>query len=208
MDDVQSNGELIACPHCDALQKLPELDVGQKAVCIQCDHTLSYSIHESLERPLACSIAGTILLILSVSFPFLSFEASGREQSISLMQSSLELYRHGHSVLSLLSLAFIVLVPATMLVAIMALLGPLMFKKRPVAGEALASTIFMLSPWAMVDVFLLGVLISLTKIAELANLIIGTSFWSFLLFALVFAATIASLDKRTIWKRLESVSNV
>ncbi len=208
MDSQASTEDLIACPHCDALQRLPELEVGQKAVCIQCDHTLSYSMHESLDRPLACAIAGLILLVLSLSFPFLAFEASGREQSIGLAQSALELSRYGSPILGIVSLAFIIVAPAVILIAVVALLGQLFLNRRPIAGKQLATLIFMLNPWAMVDVFFLGTLISLTKIAELAYLKTGTAFWSFLIFALVFAATMASLDKHTIWKRLESVNNV
>lgn len=57
-------------------------------------------------------------------------------------------------------------------------------------------------PWLMVDVFLIGVLVSLIKIAALADVSMGLSFWAFCIYAMLVVKTISLVDFDWLWERL------
>lgn len=58
-------------------------------------------------------------------------------------------------------------------------------------------------PWNMIEVFLLGVLVSLIKLGKLAELEFGVGFWAFGILMFCMAAAVAAIDKKELWDRLE-----
>jgi paraquat-inducible protein A len=58
----------------------------------------------------------------------------------------------------------------------------------------------------MSDVFIIGVIASLVKIAGMATVEIGVSFWAYGVFAIFFALAVASLDRFTVWTAVEQLS--
>jgi paraquat-inducible protein A len=55
----------------------------------------------------------------------------------------------------------------------------------------------------MMDVFLLGILVSLVKLVGLAEVEIHMGFYAFFLVVVLYAATIASLEPHTLWEALK-----
>jgi len=64
-----------------------------------------------------------------------------------------------------------------------------------------------LSPWGMMDVFFLGILVSLVKLVALADIALNTGFYAFLLLIVAYAAAMSSLDMHTLWEGLRHQSN-
>ena len=59
-----------------------------------------------------------------------------------------------------------------------------------------------LEPWAMADIFMVGVVVALVKIATLANLSVGLAFWALLALVGISLLLSITLCKDTIWTRL------
>jgi paraquat-inducible protein A len=59
----------------------------------------------------------------------------------------------------------------------------------------------------MVEVFLISVIVSLVKLIHLADVQLGLSFWSYAVLGVCFTATLASLDRLTLWRAIERCSN-
>ena len=57
----------------------------------------------------------------------------------------------------------------------------------------------MAHPWGMVEVFLLGVLVSLVKLAHLAEVLPSIGIWAYGALMLLFTALGASFDSRKLW---------
>jgi paraquat-inducible protein A len=74
-----SDASLIACPHCDQMQRLPEIRPGESARCPRCDEELWRRHAHSLDRPLALTIAAAILYIVANSVPMLGLPVAGCE---------------------------------------------------------------------------------------------------------------------------------
>ncbi len=194
-----------ACHECDLYLELPPLHEGEKASCPRCGHLLSTRGLNALNRALAYALAALVFLVAANAFPFLAFRSQGQEQVMTLLQSVTALYAEGYASLAVLILFFIILVPALLLVAVVYLYLPLTFGRRALAAFPICKCLFVLTPWSMVEVFLIGVLVSLIKIAAMAEVILGISFWAYIAFSVCLTAMLANLDRHQLWDWLEEV---
>lgn len=193
----------ITCPDCDLIVEFTPLRTKQRAFCPRCGHLLTHRGFRALERSTAFALAGLLFLILANIYPFLSFRVNGQEQVMTLLQSSQELFRNGSEILSLFVLAFIIIIPTLIIVSLLLVLVPIMLKSKPIIGQRLwARFIFTLGPWSMVEVFILGVLASLTKIASMATIVLGLSFWAYIAFTLCFLISLSALDRYQFWRTI------
>ena len=195
----------IACHECDLLITIAMLDDGATASCPRCGHTLAKNTSDALTRTLAFSLAAGISLIFSNLFPFLSLQASGLEQVMTLPRTAYELYLDGYWTIALLVMGPIMGIPALMLGTVAALMIPLL-REQPAGWLVPAARfLFFLSPWSMVEVFVIGVLVSLVKIGAMATVVLGISFWAYVAFAVCFIATLTNLDRVLLWRRIEAL---
>jgi paraquat-inducible protein A len=84
---------------------------------------------------------------------------------------------------------------------------PLLFGRISPGSMIVARWISLTEPWNMIEVFLLGVLVSLLKLGKIAELHFGIGFWAFGLLMFCMAAAVAAIDKRELWDRLEVAKN-
>ena len=59
----------------------------------------------------------------------------------------------------------------------------------------------------MVEVFLLGTLVSLAKLAHLAHVQPGIALWSFAALMVLLAAAAAAFDPHALWERAETAGS-
>ena len=59
-------------------------------------------------------------------------------------------------------------------------------------------------PWGMVEVFMLGTLVSLAKLSHIAHVKPGIALWSFGVLMFMVAAAAASFDADDLWARVEA----
>lgn len=198
--------EPMACIECDLLVTIGELESDERALCPRCGHVLTVASADGLTRSLAWGIAACVLLVIANSFPFLALDAKGLEQVMTLPRTAIELYRDGYAPLAVLVLGPIVGIPALMLTTLVALLVYLRRRRAAAWLVPAGRVLFLLSPWSMVEVFVIGVLVSLVKIAAMASVVLGLSFWAYVAFAVCFTAAFSSLDRLEIWREIEACS--
>jgi paraquat-inducible protein A len=192
----------IACPSCDHLFDMSVLHDGHKARCSRCNHFLSIYRRESFVRVQAFSLAALVFLVLACTFPFLSFRSSGLESVMTLPQTIVELYLNGMWDLALLVASFIVVIPALLLVLLFVLATGITQGRHGHWLVDVGKLVFTLQNWSMVEVFFIGVLVSLVKISHMATVIIGVSFWAYAAFCIFFILCVSNLDRYQSWKRI------
>lgn len=197
------NTTLIACHDCDLLQRLPGVRKSEKVNCVRCGATLQRYRHNSIERSLALAISGLVLFLVSNLLPFLALNAQGRVQDSSLLSSSLILWQEGNPFLGLLVFATTFLFPFFSLLAILYLLTPLKFGKRPRFSTYVFRYLQSTEPWGMLEVFMLATLVAVVKLGDIATVIPGPAMYSFGTLIIVLAALSASLDPQLIWHQLD-----
>lgn len=206
MLDVYTPPTRIGCLECDLLVSLAPLAPRERAKCPRCGHLLTTHSPDGVTRSLAFALASAVLLALALSFPFLSLQASGLEQVMTLPRSAWELWQGGYPPIAVLVMGPIIAIPAMMIATLVALLVPLS-RGMPASWLVPAGRLlFFLNPWSMVEVFVIGVIVSLVKIGSMATVILGISFWAYVAFALCFTAALTNLDRFQLWQRIEELS--
>lgn len=129
----------------------------------------------------------------------MSISSNGVGNSIALLQAPLILAEDGYGMLSFIVLAGVILLPGVYLLLIVAMLVPLYLGKAEAGSLFCAKAISSLIPWAMADVFVLGVLVALIKLMHMADIVVGPAFWAYLAFALLFLNVTNICNKRQLW---------
>jgi paraquat-inducible protein A len=58
----------------------------------------------------------------------------------------------------------------------------------------------------MIEVFLIGIVVAITKLMGMATIVPGLALWSFALLMLVLSAAIAAFDPDAVWERAEAIA--
>ena len=195
--------ESVACPDCDLLQHIPPLGPGRKAACARCGRTLVKQPTGSRDLPLALTIAAAIALIIAFTLPLMELHVVGRFASTTIPGAAYEMWLQGQLVVSVLVLFCAVLAPGGYVLFMLILL--LAARRTPVqhwAAEMLR-WVSHIQVWSMLEVVMLGVLVALTKIAQLASVDPGIGMYAFGATILLIPAIMSSFDKHELWQRVE-----
>ena len=194
---------LIACHECDLLHRVHPIEDGAVAKCVRCGAVLYRQKRDSLDRTLALTIAGLILFAVANIFPFLAFEIKGQETHTTLITGVLDLWGQGMQALAMVVLVTAIAFPGAQLFSLLYVLAPLKLNRVPPHLPRVFRFVRSLQPWGMMEVFLLGILVSVVKLAGMGKIIPGLALWSFALLIVILAAATASLDPRAVWERVE-----
>jgi paraquat-inducible protein A len=196
--------DLIACPTCDMLHRETELPTGGRLRCRRCGTVLMANRANAIDRALAGAFASVILILAAVFTPFLELSVVGLHRRASLLDAALAFSSGLVVPLSVATALLIVVLPLVRAVALAYTLLPLRLGRPPIAGaERAFRTAAHLRPWAMAEVFLIGVVVALVKIGGMASVDLGPAFWAMagLVLLVVYEAT--SFDEWSIWQTIE-----
>ncbi len=193
----------MACHECDFLQKIPRVPEGAAALCARCGSTLLRNKTKSLQRPLALLVAAALLFVMFNAFPFLTFKKGGIVHETYVATGIRDLARQGMPHLAALVAFNLLIAPGLHLLAFLYVLVPVSLNRRAPGMFRVFRFLRMLQPWHMVEIFMLGVLVSLVKLAKMAEVIPGIAVYSLTAFIFVMAAASAAVDPHEVWERWE-----
>jgi paraquat-inducible protein A len=191
----------MACHECDLLQHIPALPENGAAICQRCGATLVRSRPNSLERTLALTVAGLALFLLANTFPFLSFKIEAQVRETTLVTGIVTLYQQGLPELAVVVMLTTVIVPFIQLTGMIYVLLPLTVNRQAPMSMRVFRWVRTLQPWSMLEVFLMGILVSIVKLAKMAKIVPGVAVFAFLALILVMAASATTLDPHEVWQR-------
>ena len=195
--------ETIACPECDLLQHLPELPPGGKAHCPRCGWTVASQATDPLDRPLALTITALIVLIVANVTPLMGLSVVGRSASTTIVGGAYDMWMQGQRLTAVIVAFCAVIAPAGYLLFVTTVLCAARRVPAPQwVGEMLRWADSM-RPWSMNEVMLLGILVALIKIAELATVDPGVGMYAVGALVLLFPAIMVTFDPSAIWNRVE-----
>lgn len=194
----------LACPDCDGLFTTPETPGGDRVVCPRCSAHLLTHRPDFVGHATALLIAAALFFLLANAFPFLSLKADYRESEMVLAGSVAGLQEQGFPVLAAMVGMFVLAAPMLVLGVMLYLLIPLLRGQRRPWALHLCHAMQEARRWNMVEVYLLGVLVSLLKLEKLATLDLGVSFWAFVGFIVCLASALTIIDPAELWRKLEA----
>ncbi|MBE9638378.1 paraquat-inducible protein A [Salipiger mangrovisoli] len=202
---AEQAGHLIACPLCDALHEEREIATGETARCARCHAVLEQPRSMAMTRIIMLALSALVLMIAAMFFPFLELSVAGRVQRSSLLDTILAFSNGMTAPLTIAMASLIVILPTVRFLSLVYVLAPMAFGHRPARH---ADFFFRLAdhlrPWAMAEVFIVGVAVALVKVAGLAHLSIGPAFWAFVALVLVTVLKDNFMCRVTVWKTLET----
>lgn len=195
--------QFIACHECDLIHKLPDIPDGGAARCLRCDATLYRPRKDSLNRTLALTIAGIILFVIANTFPFIGFNIQAQIRETTLATGIYELYHQEMGIIATLVLITVVIIPLISLCCLLYILIPLQQQRVPKFLAPVFRLYLFLKPWGMMEIFLLGILVSGFKLIKMAAIIPGLSLFAFSILILVLSTIVTTLDEHIIWEKID-----
>jgi paraquat-inducible protein A len=172
------------------------------AQCPRCDKELWRRREDSLNRTLAFSLAAAVLYVVANATPMLGLTAVGHAASTTVLGGARQLWLDGQEIVAVLVLFAAVIAPG---LQIGFMLGIVLGAQRD-HPPAWVGTLLRHHPttrtWSMIEVMLVGVLVALIKIAELATVITGVALYALGALVFVLAGMQSSFDPREVWDRI------
>lgn len=196
---------LIACHECDLLQREIALPEGGTVCCRRCGATLYRSIPDGFDRTLAYMLTAAVVFVVANAFPIVALEAQGTRISTTLFGSVRTLHNQDMTSVAVLVFVTTFLMPALQIGAMLYMLLPLKLGWVPRELPAMFRLVQTVRPWGMVEVFMLGTLVSLAKLAHIAHVVPGVAIWSFAALMFLLAAAASSFDVHDLWAHVEAL---
>jgi paraquat-inducible protein A len=189
---------LIGCKICGLVQRAPgEADLSA-VHCHRCGTRLGKSLKAARTRTAAFSLAALLLYVPANIYPIIIMEYLGRETQNTVWGGVQTLYEDNMRLLALLVFCASILIPLLKLAGL-AFLVLSRGSRWQGFRTSLYKLIIRIGPWAMLDVFLLAVMVGIIRFGSFATVIPGPGIMAFASVVVLTMLASASFDPRLIW---------
>jgi paraquat-inducible protein A len=193
---------LVECRNCGLMQVQPPAKRRDIVSCGRCDTQLEHSAGKSLDAALACSTAIMLLLIPAWTAPFLIASALGATRTSYLPMSVSVVWRDGSPPLALIVCLFVLAFPLIRFGAMTTVLLALRLGRRPAWLAPVFRLCNALQVWAMLDVFLLGLMVAYFRLRSSLVVSLAPGAICFISAGLLSLVARATLDKAQVWRSI------
>jgi paraquat-inducible protein A len=197
----------LACQQCDALVKKPILQEGEQAHCNRCGEMLLDKKVNSIDRTFAVALAGLIIIFPAMFLPLMGVGAAGIYNEASLLDCITLMINGKFYIIAFCVFLFTVAVPVVRLVAALYICYHIKFNKIKPSLIGFFRSYHHLDSWAMLHVFLLGIVVSMYKLLQLADLSVGLGLAAFAFLLACSTLISVTLDQHFVWELLEEDNN-
>jgi paraquat-inducible protein A len=197
---------VVACETCGLVQRVEPLPKSSAAECFRCGAFLGVRRSSaSLHATAALSLAALILYVPANIYPILHMELYGVESDSTIWDGVVNLAQHDQWVVAVIVFLASLAIPLLKLTGLFFLVVSSLVEKgrRRRWRTGLYKFIDAVGPWAMLDVFLLAVLVALVRLGQLATVLPGRGLIAFTAVVVLTLLASAAFDPRLIWKQQE-----
>jgi len=197
---------VITCHDCGLLQKISHMPEDGAVKCCRCNATLRkrqrIESAKSIEHTLALVITALVLLIISNVYPIIQVEAEGHEMAATLFGCVEYLFTNEMELLAGLVFVTSIGAPLIQLTGLLYILLPVNFNHIPPFAPQVYRIVRIITSWSMLEVLMLGILVSVVKLSALATVVPSIALWTFGLLMIFIAAILNDLDTEMLWEIL------
>lgn len=192
---------IIVCKTCGLVQRIEELQSDTAAKCCRCGWIIGTPKVNSLGRTAAFSLAALVLYVPANVYPILRMNYYGVYSESTVWDGCVRLFRDGQWLVAMIVFLASILIPLLKLLGLFYLVVSTKFKSAHHQQERtwIYKIIEVIGPWAMLDVFLLAVLVALVKLQQIATVLPGRGLLAFTAMVVLTILASASFDPRSIW---------
>jgi paraquat-inducible protein A len=178
---------ILICRDCDTVYRAIPLRPGDVALCRRCNAVLARYFAADIEGGLALVIAAAIFFVIANLVPILSIEVAGVETEANIWFAVRSL-THGWITVAAFGLAFTTFfIPAVQIAFLLWVLSFAYLDLRPPGFGPIMKLLHRMRPWSMTEVFLLGALVAIVKLANWVPITAGAGIWAMAALTTVFA---------------------
>ena len=178
----------IVCLQCEAVHTAKRLNPGEVAQCVRCAAPLARHHHIGLAGLLALSLGGLIVLVIANTNPIVALNLRGYRNEVTLWDALVIMWTAGEYSVALITGFTVLVAPAALLASRIYLVGPMVLGHVPPGASVVLRVLATVQRWSMVEVFMLGALVALVRLASMATLIPGPGLIGFAALTLLISA--------------------
>lgn len=197
-----STDELVGCHDCDLLMIRPHLAPGEKAQCPRCGYELYTHRRNVVQRSLALVVSALLLYIPANFLPIMNLNLLGIAAQDTVWSGVLGLFAHGMPSVAIVVFLCGMGIPLLKLLCQLAVLLTIQWNVARGYGLLLYRTYHHLRDWGMLEVYLIGVLVSIVKLHDVGELSLGAGLVCFVLFLLAQLRLEMVMTPHQIWDAL------
>jgi paraquat-inducible protein A len=148
------------------------------ALCRRCDAVLARHFGANAEGGLALVCAAAIFFAIANLTPILSIDIAGVETQANVWFAVRSLQQGWISVAALALAVTTFLVPAVQIALLFWVLSFACLRLRPPGFALVMNLLHRMRPWSMTEVFLLGALVAIVKLANWVPVTAGAGIWA------------------------------
>ena len=191
-----------ACPDCDLLVSLAEAPPGYSIHCPRCGKTIHKTTEGSIPKTLALSIAGLLMYLPAITIPLMTFNSLGFSESANILESIINFYRNEYHFVSLMVLLSAVVFPLVLLSSIFFISLQLQLNRSSAFLARLFRLYEHLEEWAMIEVYLLGIMITIIKMSHSSDIHYNPGIFCFTTLVLITLAISTVIDRELFWQKI------
>jgi len=190
------------CHECDEICKISTPHKPGRYKCHNCGTKLYTYKPGMIEKLYAYNLAALVLFIVANYFPFLTFHVAGSSSHANFATSIFYLFQDEQWMMASAILFTTIIIPFFRILLYCILFGSLYHRYLPRYATQMLKLLENLLPWGMLDVLMIGILVSIVKLVKMGTIIPGTSLWAFMLMVLILAAAQSIFDPHQVWERI------
>jgi paraquat-inducible protein A len=194
--------DLIACHECDLLMHHPHVGEEQKASCPRCGYELVVHRAQMQRRALALVLTALLLFIPANFLPIMSLNLLGQNAVDTVWSGVVGLYHSNMEIVAVVVFLCSMLIPLVKLLCQLLVLLSLPFPRWRPLGTQLYRAYHHLREWGMLEVYLFGILVSIVKLIDLADLHLGVGMACFIALMLAQVWLEVTMSPHQVWDAL------
>ncbi len=194
--------KIILCPDCDLLLEKVPVESGCRLVCPRCGCVLVSPKENSVEKTMALTVAGLLMYIPANFLPLLTFDAAGLKSTGSIWESWLSLADSGFVFTGVMVLLTSILIPLVKLLILLAVTIAIHLGRSTRATALLFRWYHHLDEWGMLEVYMIGILVTIIKMLHMAHVEYDTGFFCFIGLLSATLCSSAAMDVNLFWEEI------
>lgn len=192
---------LVVCEQCGLAHRWRAVSGSDVVHCVRCDAVLGRGERLGLEAVLALTVTAFVVYVVAMTTDVLTLQLSGIGASSTLPQAIAHTWREGEVLVAITAALTAIVAPALFIALRLYVLVPLAAGRRARGFAWCVRMLRYAGEWNMLEVFTVGALLSLVRLATLAEAIPGPAMFALGGLTLLFAA-IQSAGLKHLWWHL------
>jgi paraquat-inducible protein A len=195
---TRAQDSLVVCERCDQAYRWTPLRPGAVARCTRCEAVLGRGHRLGIDTVLALTVTALVVFLIAAFTDVISIRLNGTTVSSTLPGAVASIWDEGDWMVAVATAVTALIAPALYIGLRLYVLVPLAAGKVPIGFGPCVRALHQVSRWSMIEVLTVGGLLSLVRLAALAEAVPGPAMFALGALTLLFAA-IEAAGLRHLW---------